>query len=188
MRYSNLKLEIEKCKPKTILEIGTWDGVHSCEMISSAQKFNKDIVYFGFDVFEKISEEVRRKELHVKDIQRESTIKARLEKSGAVIHLHVGYTNETLPSFTPDTPIDFAYIDGGHSLETIQNDWEHVEKLIHDDTVVIFDDYYNKDETKGCYSLIQSLKKNERYSVEILDPEDRFPNGLNIRFVKLCRK
>lgn len=186
MRYTNLKPEISNCKPKTILEIGTWDGGHSCEMIMEAKKYNEDVVYFGFDIFENIDEDIRKKELHVKSIQNEGRVRERIERTGAEVHLHVGYTNETLPKFDAVSSVDFAYIDGGHSLETIDNDWLYVEKLMHDDTVVIFDDYYDSDTTKGCYNLIQKLISEDKYKVQLLDPEDSFP-GLRIRFVKVTK-
>lgn len=42
--------------------------------------------------------------------------------------LHEGYTRDTLPSFREANPTfraEFVFIDGGHSIDTIANDWEH---------------------------------------------------------------
>lgn len=183
MRYQNLFKEIEENKSRVILEVGTWNGVHSCQMIETAKNNHEKVVYYGFDVFENISSEIRDKELHIKSVQNSKEVESKLKKTGAEIHLHIGYTNETLPLFQPKEEIDFIYLDGGHSLDTIQNDWDYIENFINQDTVVIFDDYYDGDAEKGCYSLIHSLDKN-KYHIELLDPEDKFPT-LRIRFVKV---
>ena len=53
-RYKNLVIEIRKAKPKTILEIGTWNGGNALKMIREAQKWNREITYYGFDIFEDI--------------------------------------------------------------------------------------------------------------------------------------
>jgi predicted O-methyltransferase YrrM len=183
VRYKNLFKEINDNKSRVILEIGTWDGVHSCQMIEAAKANHDKVVYYGFDVFENISPEIRNKELHVKTVQNSKQVESKLKNTGAEIHLHVGYTSETLPNFQPKEDVDFIYIDGGHSLDTIQNDWDCVKNFMNKDTVVIFDDYYDGDIEKGCYSLIHSLD-DSKYHIEILDPEDKFPS-LSIRFVKV---
>ena len=38
---------------------------------------------------------------------------------------------KTLKKFKPDRPIDFIFIDGGHSIDTIQSDWDNIKKFIH---------------------------------------------------------
>jgi len=68
--------------------------------------------------------------------------------------------------------MDIIFIDGGHSIKTIQNDWNYSKKIIHDKTVVIFDDYWNI-ESAGCNRVIDSIDRSE-FSVEILQPTDKF--------------
>jgi predicted O-methyltransferase YrrM len=187
MRYKHLNSEIKSIKPKTILEIGTWNGEHSISMINTALSFNDEVEYYGFDIFEGINEDVRKKELHTKNVENGENVKNKIKsKTKAKINIHVGYTKDTLPKFKPDKPIDFIYIDGGHSLETIQGDWDGVKEFMHKGTVVIFDDYYesaNKEEV-GCYNLITELSNNPKYKVELLGPADTFP-GLKIKFAKV---
>ena len=184
-RYKNLKKEVALCKPKTIVEVGTWKGVNGSRMIREAQKYNEDIEYYGFDIFEDIDPEIKKKEKHVKPNIVGDDAYEILKETGATINLYRGYTNATLPNFKPNKPIDFIYIDGGHSLETIDNDWTYLKPFVHSGTVVLFDDYYNNNTKEGSFNLISELKKNSDYKVELLDPEDVIHAKLAIRFVKV---
>ena len=72
-------------------------------------------------------------------------VKSRLAGTGADVELVKGWTHETLPEYAhahPDYKADLIFIDGGHSIETIQSDWDNVQSFISKDSVVIFDDYY----------------------------------------------
>ena len=62
-RYSNILSIIFYYKPKSIAEIGVYRGVRSREMIQAAKIFNKNIEYFGFDLFEMINKKIQKKEL-----------------------------------------------------------------------------------------------------------------------------
>jgi len=84
--------------------------------------------------------------------------------------------------------MDFIFIDGGHSTETIQSDWENLQKVISKDTVILFDDYYEKIDTKniGCNTVIKKIQDSSKYSIELLDPVDHLrENNLFIRIVKV---
>jgi len=62
-------------------------------------------------------------------------------------------------------------------------------QLMHDKTVLIFDDYYNREDT-GCKKIIESINKKE-FSVEILQPTDEFKKEwgvLKINFIKVIKK
>jgi len=57
---------------------------------------------------------------------------------------------------------DLVFIDGGHSITTISQDWEAVKKVIHSDSIVIFDDYYLSDNPEflkafGCNAVVESI-------------------------------
>ena len=64
-RYSNLVKQVNLCKPKTIVEVGTWNGVNASKMIQAAQAHNSPVTYYGFDIFESIDEQTRLKEHHL---------------------------------------------------------------------------------------------------------------------------
>lgn len=74
---------------------------------------------------------------------------------------------------------DFAFIDGGHSEETILSDYENLMHV----PVVVLDDYYAKDvdgkipddEFLGTNRLLETMKENSR--VYVLPSQDRVKDG-----------
>ncbi len=160
-------------------------------MITEAKKFHpaEAINYYGFDLFEEMKEETFVKEISKNPITEEQT-KIKLGETGANIDLFKGYTSSTLPQAFPLLPkMDFIFIDGGHSLDTVANDWQWCERLMHDNTVVIFDDYWNRDDA-GAKPIIENLDRN-KYEVAILNPQDKFKKDwgvLEINFVRVQRK
>ena len=102
-----------------------------------------------------------------------------------------GNTLETLPKFPKKKKIDFIFIDGGHSIKTIKNDWNQTKKLMHKNTVVVFDDFYSGDKNLikkfGCNEIIKSLSNN--YFVEYLRPKDYIPHlKVHVQLVKIKLK
>jgi len=168
-RYAFLLKSIYKKKPKSIIEIGVYNGNRAIEMIETAKIFNKEIVYYGFDLFEDFykKKNLLKKELS-KNPQSEKKILNKL-KNFNKIKLIKGNTKFTLPKFTKSNRvIDFVYIDGGHSFNTIKNDWKYISKIISNNSLVVFDDYYeftNKKKLKiGCNKVINSLPKQKYIS------------------------
>jgi hypothetical protein len=197
-RYRNLLKTIYKYRCQSILEIGTYDGVHACQMIETAGIFHpvNRIKYYGFDLFDALTDEDLQKEASKRPPSL-NEVKQKIQNTGADISLYPGYSKDTLPGFLEenrDTRIDFIFIDGGHSIETISNDWNHVKKLMHSQTIVIFDDYYNNLESEvkgvGCQSIINGLDRNI-YAVEMLKPQDCFKKKwgtLKVNMVKVRLK
>ena len=176
-RYLNLFLLILKTKPKSILEIGVYRGIRSEEMISVAKIFNKKIYYYGFDLFELISKEIKKKELSKYPINK-LEIKKKLLKLTKFVTLIKGYTKNTLKKFKKtNIKVDFIFIDGGHHINTIKIDWFYSLMLSKKKTIFIFDDYYidNKLLIKnyGCNKLISSLDK-KKFKIKILPFTDYY--------------
>ena len=162
-RYYCLAKEIAKLKPNTILEIGTHNGRSAAIKLEEAVKHNSAVKYFGFDLFEDMTEELAVEEHHGKKLPSMSIASQKLARYN--VAFIKGNTKETLAEFSHEEPIDFVFIDGGHSVETIQSDWDNVKRLISDSSVVIFDDYYKEREDVGCKTVVDSLE-SEGYSVE----------------------
>lgn len=190
-RYNNLYTIIQKNKCRRLMEIGTWDGNHAIKMINAAGlNFPPEMIeYYGFDLFETSNDATLEKEFSKGRPSSSSFVKSKLNITGAKISLFKGDTQEVLPKIIKELPMmDFVFIDGGHSIETVNNDWHHVQELMDKNTIVIFDDYYNINHV-GCKKVIDGLDR-KKFAVEILPPKDKFKKDwgfLEINFVKVLR-
>ena len=187
-RYSIILSTIFYYRPKSIIEIGVYRGVRAKEMIQAAQIFNKNIEYFGFDLFEMINQKIQKKELS-KIPYSKKDIKNNLSKY-AKVKLFKGYTSKTLDKLK-NKKVDLIFIDGGHRLDTIKNDWNKSKKFQKKNTIIIFDDYYldNKKIIKnfGCNLVVNKIDE-KKYSKKLFFFTDRFVHlkqRLNIKMVLL---
>lgn len=200
-RYQHLLKEINKNKVRVIMEIGVYNGVRAIEMIEAAKLCHPadQIEYYGFDLFRTLSDQEMASEFS-KQPQTTERIYEMLRPLGAQINLYEGFTHDTLPPFVEEMKaanktIDFCFIDGGHAHETIVCDWEHTAMLMHDKSVVVFDDYYLNqaaEELKGigCQDVIDNLDPTV-YQASVYPQVDSFqkPFGqLDIRFARVQKK
>lgn len=188
-RYAYLYQTIRERRSQRLMEIGLWDGAHALRMIETAKRIHGAAVeYYGFDLFEEMNQATHSLEASKYPLS-QANIQKKLEWTGCAIHLYKGPSQQTLPPLVSQLPkMDLIFIDGGHSLETIESDWRYCQELMHDATVVIFDDYWNRDDV-GCKPLVEKIDRM-KYNVEILPIQDRFKKDwgtLTINFVKVTR-
>jgi len=182
---------IENSRCKRIMEIGTWNGEHTLQMIKSAKKnfHTKEIEYYGFDLFELLNDKMRLEEFSLSSAPLEM-VRRKLEKTNARIHLYKGNTKEVLPRVINELPkMDFVFIDGGHSIETIENDWSFVQKVMGKKTIVIFDDYYCDRDDVGCKKVIKEVDQTQ-FKVKILPIQDKIRKEwgmLKINYVQISK-
>tara|TARA_B100001121_G_scaffold302724_1_gene315662 strand:- start:1435 stop:2082 length:648 start_codon:yes stop_codon:yes gene_type:complete len=156
-RYSNLLINILIERPKSILEVGVYNGNRALEMIQAARVFYNEINYYGFDLFEDFQKNILEKEYSKIPISRKK-ITNKLSHYGT-IKLYKGFTEKTLPKFLKKKIlVDFIFIDGGHAIKTIENDWKYCSKLMRKNSLVIFDDYY-----LGNKNLLSKFGSNKTY-------------------------
>lgn len=186
-RYRYLFQTIKETQPTTLMEIGVWNGERAKEMISCASRYHdvKNIKYFGFDLFELITPDKFKKEIS-KQPPGYQEVLDKLNLTGANIRLYQGDTAVVLPKFVKEShKIDFIFIDGGHSIETVKNDWSFSKELMHENSVVIFDDYWNRVDS-GAKPIVDSIDR-EIYEVEILPITDRFKKEGDVLEIKFAR-
>lgn len=190
-RYDHLFEHVDSLKAKNIMEIGTWKGARAKGMIETAAKHRPvgEVHYYGFDLFHTMDPDTYAKEISKQPPSR-ADIEKELQATGAVIHLFEGDTTKTLPAAVATLPkMDFIYIDGGHSYETILSDWENSAKLMHETTAVVFDDYW-ENRKDGAGPIVDKIDKT-KYNVELLPAMDVFFNPdfgrLVIRFAKVTK-
>ena len=187
-RYMNLTRIAKERKVRSLLEIGTWKGITAENFLETALTYapEEEIEYVGVDLFDGLTNELEKRE-HSKPMAPIDAVWGRLSRFGNYaalrVKLHKGFSSEILPKLTYKT-FDMIYIDGGHLAETIERDWELVQRFIGDDTVVVFDDYRHADPGVGCKDLIDGMDRSI-WDVEILEPTETFKCGkLNFAQVK----
>lgn len=176
MRYDYLLKLIAEHKPETILEIGTWNGNRALILAEEALKYRKKVHYIGYDLFQNANEQTDKEEFNVKKhftvkevSQKLNTFK--IKYNGFTFELHAGNTRDTLKP----TKVDFVWLDGGHSVETIRSDYENVKES----KLIAFDDYYLPDDTG--YSIdIKNFGANvicDELNCKIIESTDKVKNG-----------
>lgn len=193
-RYFDLYKYIIKNKPINICEIGIYTGERSEEIIklshlSSRQKIN----FVGFDLFDEIDDKKIQQEFSKQPLNKR-IIEKKLNKLSFLnsMKLIQGDTNFTLPKISEkyNKYFDFIFIDGGHSIETINSDFQNCIKLIKDDGIIILDDfYYNNSELSkiaGCNELVKNID-NKKYNVEILSKRDTHNSKYGLFSISLVK-
>lgn len=182
-RYLRLYELVQEHRPLTIVEIGVWNGDRAKELIAhaAAARPSSSIRYFGFDLFETASEEKLQSELAKQPLAAKD-VAAFLKRSSSSWHqitLVAGDTRETLRSAVPTiASADFVFIDGGHSYETVKNDWTQIQPLLHSASVVVFDDIVDESslrhEAWGVNRLVEEISWHG-FQVSLLTPIDWWP-------------
>lgn len=151
---------IFKYKPKNFLEIGVLEGVTSrnvCELLYQIHK--DDFKFTGVDLFgidllnsntkeftpisNKISNPLKwfffkfilRIEPHSKE-----GVDFLLKKFGNSINILKGNSNQVLNQINLKK-IDFVFLDGGHSYETVKKDLQILTSNLDKNSVIVCDDY-----------------------------------------------
>jgi hypothetical protein len=144
LRYYQLMELVKFYRPSTILDVGCWNGEHGIQMCQSALSVhNSNVHYIGYDLFEDGSLSLDQKELNSKSRQMHNDIAEKFKKlqneydHRFTFELIKGNTNDVMEEHS----VDFAFLDGGHSVGTVQNDYA---KSI-TSKVIVFDDYFTTD-------------------------------------------
>ena len=198
-RYDNLRYLIKKYKPKTICEIGTAHGKSSCIMIEEALKHQDKVHFTGYDLFEDqtIQDNIRefngkgvrnpdieklkitnpkklnRKVPSVKDVT--NRIKKVKVPDGKKLEIELirGNTNDTLKE---NSSWDLIFIDGGHSKETVINDYQKTKNskvVVFDDFIVVFDTEDNRMSQERKTKFLAERLKIDSESVNKLIEENK---------------
>lgn len=130
-----------------IVEVGTWNGSRAIQMAEAAFATGAtSVTYAGFDTFDDGNDRVLEGhtkphasfDLVGKRLQNYRTLMARKGKTFNYM-LTKGNTLTTLPELKDNlADFTFAYIDGGHSYETVASDYAnlaHIPYVVFDDVV-----------------------------------------------------
>jgi hypothetical protein len=149
-RKNQLYKIIDTMKPTSILEFGTWNGINAIAMCSVALKHNKEVTYYGIDLFENLDSNTCEAELNVKaavSIEQVTALFNEFKQSNPGFTFYLIKENSKNVTFENDFKVDLAFIDGGHSVETVEHDYNLVKDRA---KCIVFDDYYAKDIKGDC--------------------------------------
>ena len=154
-RYNVLTDIVRETRPKRIIEVGTHNGDSAFIMCKNALRFTDDKVhYIGFDVFDDATADNDAVEKNGKGAGSLDHVNSRLQllsmqNDGRLTFEFIkGNTRDTLHGRSLEA--DLAFIDGGHSVETIAGDYEALKGS----KIVVCDDYYDPpSEGFGCNFL-----------------------------------
>lgn len=183
-----LKIVAEN-EPKHFLEIGVFCGVTAKNVCELLNKIHGDqFTYIGVDLFgekslnkknEKEPDYLKKqrfsnplKNIYYNYIKRENlnsheSVSNLLKKFSKNIDLIKGNSNHVLKN-TNMSNIDFAFIDGGHSYETVLNDINHVIKNIKKGGVILCDDYKDASYITGVKKAVDVTVKEKKLKLEVI--------------------
>ena len=94
-----------------------------------------------------------------------------LKKFSKNIKLVKGNSNKVLKDINISN-IDFAFIDGGHSYQTVYNDINHVINKVKKGSIILCDDYRDASYITGVKEAVDVTVKEKKLKLEII--KDRF--------------
>ena len=185
---------LEKYKPKIFLEIGVFCGVtarNTCDYLFQVHRNNFN--YTGIDLFG-ISKKSKEDEIEPKFLKNQKfsnplknlyynyilkenlnsldSVKSLLKKYKNNINLIAGDTNNVLQKVDLKN-IDFVFIDGGHSYETVMNDLTILyQNLKGKNKVLLCDDYGKASHIPEVERAVNDFSKKRSLHINVI--EDRF--------------
>ena len=194
-KWGNIFLQrLSNYNPKNVLEIGVFCGVTARNTCDLLEKINgKEFNYIGVDLFGSDQRETKDeieptflkdqkfsnplKNIYYNYILRENlnsieSVNKLLKRYSSNIKLIAGDTNKVLKEINLQN-IDFVFLDGGHSYQTVTSDLSVLyESMRGKNKVILCDDY-------GEASFIQEVKKaiddfSNKNNIKINTIENRF--------------
>lgn len=183
---------IKHNKCTIFLEIGVFNGHFAERILKTASNNTPDskIHYLGIDLFKEGLTQYKHAaevSLYPKTLME---VQTRLSKfDNAKVELIQGDSTKVLPLITKHLKFDVIHIDGGHSFETVQNDWKNVMEIIGPRTVVFFDDYTNRrGTTKGGFGVKEVVDRidTSKFQVKLSKNRDYFWKTYGLLCLKIA--
>ena len=191
-RYDHLTLavnstinESKKNKPYRILDIGVHNADRSAALVALAKRLGRtNIEFYGFDMFEKATEQIKEREHlqgHHDPVSRDLARQKITAAGASLVQLIKGDTRETLSTATADMPnVTIVSIDGGRSPETIASDFAYILRLCVPGTKIVINNCIQSNYSVGSAFLSKSysiLKDNYGVTLEEVLPSDEIEGG-----------
>jgi predicted O-methyltransferase YrrM len=179
---------------ENILEIGTHRGNTAIELIKNSK--NKDVNYYGVDIFkEGWSREIEYEEQSIEP-HSISEVQNYLNQVSKNVFLFSGKSKDKHKDIElKKIKFDLIFIDGGHSYNTVRDDFFMYINQLNEGGVIFFDDYttefsYPPDNPipLGVKPFIDDLIMFGQYNVEIVNEYVDEYRGHLYRIAKVTKK
>ena len=194
-KWGNIFLErLSNYNPKNVLEIGVFCGVTAKNTCDFLYKSNgNDFTYTGIDLFGSNQSDIRDeikpnflkdqkfsnplKNIYYNYILKENlnsikSVRKLLQQYSQNIKLIAGDTNKVLKEIDLQK-IDFVFLDGGHSYETVINDLSILYESMKDQKkVILCDDYGKESYISEVEKAINDFTKKNNLKLNLI--ENRF--------------
>jgi hypothetical protein len=185
-KYREIFMDI---KPKYVIEIGVGNGntLTNCYEWWSELGMT-DVSYTGFDLFEDYNSYENFEEENPVTPPTLDELESNNKYATALTTVLIkGDTREQLPKHNEKlAQADLIFIDGGHSYNTVKNDWSYVSDIFNGDhkPVVIFDDVYHAwfDDVRRLVKEIESERE------DLLFHHYKWDMGWGINGITVVRK
>jgi predicted O-methyltransferase YrrM len=190
-RKSTIIKYIKNNQPSSILEIGVYKGDFALRMLSQISKQNQATTrYCGIDLFSEMqTKENFQKEISMWPDQKDSVLK-KLKDSYPKINIELvqGYSHEHLSK--EQRKYDLIFIDGGHSIDTVNSDWILSSSLLTKKGVIFFDDYTTKKSAAnsgfGIRHVVTNIDRTQ-WRIKIYNNADFFKKSWGILVLKIAK-
>ena len=171
---------IKEAKPSNFLEVGILEGATSrnvCELLDVIK--NGDFTYTGIDLFGEdenfdnlkeftpISKKISNplKWIYFKLILKmnpysKKCVEHLLKKFKKSIKIYKGYSKDILKQINLNK-IDFVFLDGGHSYETVKDDLGILTSNLKKNSIIVCDDYNISQ--YGVKKAVDEIKENYEF-------------------------
>jgi len=175
--------EVKNKRPKIFLEVGVFHGVTARNICELLYKIHKDdFKYIGLDLFEENEENKSEvipntnfsnplKNIYFKYIKKQNpyskeAVEDLLKKFKNNVNLIKGNSNLVLKKIDM-SKIDYVFLDGGHTYETVKNDLECCLEVIRSNGTILCDDY-NFGHLPDVKNAIDEFVKKNNLNCQIL--------------------
>lgn len=165
--------------PKSIIEVGLARGIRAFQMIQLAKKYNPDVKYTGYDVFDTKDSKWHKLVGNGKKVEAKLIIEKKLKTLTNNLNLIQGMMSDTL--WPHPNKADYVWLDGDHRLISIKKDYESLKES----KVIVFDDYYRTGEHDsfhikkyGCNKIVEDFDENQIF----ITPETKELPNIRIVF------
>jgi len=163
-RYNNIIEHVHNNFCDNLLEIGVCKGHTSIEILRWSK--NPSISFYGIDLFEDIDEETFNKEVSIPADSR-AAVETYLKNASLNVNLFKGFSNKVVDEIENlDVEFDVIFIDGGHSYETVKEDFYNYVKFLKPSGIIFFDDY-TPEPGFGIKQLVDELIDAAEYNITI---------------------